>query len=157
MDSSFSIRVSVRFRDVDVLGHVNNAVYFTYMEQARTEYWMKLFDLHDLLEIRFIVAHAECDFKKSARMGDEIEVKIRTTSIGNSSFVWDYEIVNATTSELFAYGKTIQVYYDYKSQKSLPVPPDVRVKLMSFKPQRPQRPRSLKNIISSVVFAVFVV
>ena len=131
MGNSFTIRFAVRFRDVDVLGHVNNAVYFTYMEQARTEYWMRLFQVEDLNDISFIVVHAECDFKRPARMGDQIEVKIRTSSIGNSSFVWDYEILNAANSEMFARGKTIQVYYDYKNQKSLAVPADVRAKLMS--------------------------
>ena len=131
MGNPFTIRFAVRFRDVDVLGHVNNAVYFTYMEQARTEYWMRLFQVEDLNDISFIVVHAECDFKRPARMGDQIEVKIRTSSIGNSSFVWDYEILNAANSEMFARGKTIQVYYDYKNQKSLAVPADVRAKLMS--------------------------
>jgi acyl-CoA thioester hydrolase len=130
MASPFSIRFPVRFRDIDVLGHVNNAVYFTYMEQARTEYWMKVFEVGDLNGISFIVAHAECDFKKSARMGDEIQVTIKTTSIGKSSFVWDYEILNAANSELFARGKTIQVYFDYANQKSVPVPSDVRSKLL---------------------------
>ena len=131
MGNPFTIRFAVRFRDVDVLGHVNNAVYFTYMEQARTEYWMRLFQVEDLNDISFIVVHAECDFKRPARMGDQIEVKIRTSSIGNSSFVWGYEILNAANSEMFARGKTIQVYYDYKNQKSLAVPADVRAKLMS--------------------------
>lgn len=130
MASPFSIRFPVRFRDIDVLGHVNNAVYFTYMEQARTEYWMKVFEVEDLNGISFIVAHAECDFKKSARMGDEIQVTIKTSSIGKSSFVWDYEILNAANSELFARGKTIQVYFDYTTQKSVPVPSDVRSKLL---------------------------
>ena len=60
--SRFTIRIPVRFRDVDVLGHVNNAVYFTYMEQVRTEYWLHTFGLTKLEQLAFIVAHAECDF-----------------------------------------------------------------------------------------------
>jgi acyl-CoA thioester hydrolase len=127
----FSIRLRVRFRDVDVIGHVNNAVYFTYMEQARTEYWMQLFHLSDLNQISFIVAHAECDFKIPARFGDELEVSIRTTSVRNTSFVWEYEIRNVANSELMAAGKTIQVYYNYAQRKSVPVPADIREKLLS--------------------------
>ena len=133
MSNPFSIRFSVRFRDVDAIGHVNNAVYFTYMEQARTEYWMQLFGLDNLNRISFIVAHAECDFKVPAHFGDELEVSLRTSSVGNTSFVWDYEIRNAKTSELIAVGKTIQVYYDYKAQQSVPVPRDVRAKLLGHK------------------------
>jgi acyl-CoA thioester hydrolase len=130
-DRPFTIRFTVRFRDVDAIGHVNNAVYFTYMEQARTEYWVSLFHPANLSEIRFIVAHAECDFKIPAKYLDELEVSIRTSSVRNSSFVWDYEIRRTTTGELMASGKTIQVYYDYAAEKSMPVPPDVREKLLS--------------------------
>lgn len=131
MSNRFTIRFPVRFRDVDALGHVNNAVYFTYMESARTEYWMRLFGLKTLQEIHFIVAHAECDFKIAAKYGDEVEVTIWTSSVKNSSFVWDYEIRNVVTSEIIAIGKTIQVYYDYNSRESMPVPPDVRAKLLA--------------------------
>ena len=130
MNKRFAIRFTVRFRDVDVLGHVNNAVYFTYMEQARTEFWLYLFGLNNLSQISFIVAHAECDFRVPAKFQDELEVTIRTSSIGNTSFVWEYEIKNVKTGQLMANGKTIQVYYDYANQKGLPVPPDVRAKLM---------------------------
>jgi acyl-CoA thioester hydrolase len=131
MSEPFKVRFTVRFRDVDALGHVNNAVYFTYMETARTEYWLHTFGGESLEELSFIVAHAECDFKIPAHFGDEIEVAIRTTEIRNSSFVWDYEIRNARSEELLAHGKTIQVFYNYKTQKSSPVPPEVRLKLMA--------------------------
>lgn len=130
MSSRFTIRFTVRFRDVDVMGHVNNAVYFTYMETARTDYWIHLFGVKNLTDLSFIVARAECDFKAPARYGDEVEVSIWTSSIRNTSFVWDYEIRNAKTNEVFANGKTIQVYFDYSANKSAPVPADVRSKLM---------------------------
>ena len=131
MSSPFTIRFPVRFRDIDALGHVNNAVYFTYMESARTEYWMKIFGVEDLPKLGFIVAHAECDFRVPARYGNEIEVSLKTSSVRNSSFVWEYEIRNALTSEIFAVGKTIQVYYDYSKLKSAPVPDEVREKLLA--------------------------
>jgi acyl-CoA thioester hydrolase len=131
MSEPFTIRFPVRFRDVDVLGHVNNAVYFTYMESARTEYWEHLFGMSSLSQgLSFIVAHAECDFKVPALFGHQIAVTVHTSEIRNSSFDWEYEIKNAVTRELFAKGKTIQVFYDYKNKKSMVVPPDVRKKLM---------------------------
>jgi acyl-CoA thioester hydrolase len=87
MGGRFTIRFPVRFRDIDALGHVNNAVYFAYMESARTEYWAKLFEIQDLRDVKFIVAHAECDYKIAAKFGDELEVSVWTSSIKNSSFV----------------------------------------------------------------------
>jgi acyl-CoA thioester hydrolase len=130
MSEPFKVRFTVRFRDVDVLGHVNNAVYFTYMETARTEYWLHTFGSDSLQDLSFIVARAECDFKVPAHFGDEIEVSIRTAAIRNSSFDWLYEIRNVKSGELFAHGKTIQVFYNHKTQQSSPVPPEVRAKLM---------------------------
>ncbi len=127
----FSVRIPIRFRDIDALGHVNNAIYFTFMETARTEYWMSLFNLKKLDQLSFIVAHAECDFKIAAKFGDELDVSIRTTEVRNSSFVWEYTMRNAKTAELVATGKTIQVYYDYSTGKSVSVPPDVRAKLLN--------------------------
>src|SRR5687767_3030126 len=104
MGTRFSIRIPVRFRDIDALGHVNNSVYFTYMEQARTEYWMKLMDIRDLREVSFIVARAECDFKIAAKFGDQLEVSMFTTTIGNSSFIWEYEIRSVVNNQLMALG-----------------------------------------------------
>ncbi|HSP06883.1 MAG TPA: thioesterase family protein [Acidobacteriota bacterium] len=130
MSDPFTIRFPVRFRDVDVLGHVNNAVYFTYMETARTEFWLHTFAGEGPQDLSFIVAHAECDFKIPAHFGDEIEVSIRTTDIRNSSFDWVYEMRNAKNSELLAQGKTIQVFYNHETRTSSPVPPDVRSKLL---------------------------
>lgn len=132
MSRKFTIRFPVRFRDVDVLGHVNNAVYFTYMETARTEFWFNVFGAESLQELSFIVARAECDFKIPAHFGDELEVSIWTSSIGNSSFVWDYEIKNQKTNELLALGKTIQVYYNHKTKQSSAVPAEIRDKLISW-------------------------
>jgi acyl-CoA thioester hydrolase len=132
MSRRFTIRFPVRFRDVDVLGHVNNAVYFTYMETARTEFWIHVFGTASLHELSFIVARAECDFKAPAHFGDEIEVSVWTSSIGNSSFIWDYEIKNEKNGELLASGKTIQVYYNHKTKQSSPVPPDIKEKLISW-------------------------
>jgi acyl-CoA thioester hydrolase len=100
------------------------------MESARTAYWLKTFGGSSLQDLQFIVAHAECDYKIASRYGDELEVTIRTTDVRNSSFDWEYEIRNVKTSELVAKGKTIQVYYDYSEEKSAPVPPEVRAKLL---------------------------
>lgn len=132
MKPPFRIRFPVRFRDVDMMGHVNNSVYFTYMETARTELWIHLFG-EDALRgsSSFIVAHAECDFKVAARLGDEVEVSIRTSDIRRSSFDWQYEIRSEATGDLFARGKTIQVFFNYETQKGEPVPPEIREKLLN--------------------------
>ena len=80
MNISFSHPIEVRFRDCDPMGHVNNAVYLTYLEQARFAHWRALwgFTLEALPAGApgVILARAEVDYRKPARYGDMLEVRI---------------------------------------------------------------------------------
>ena len=89
----FTARVEVRFRDCDPMGHVNNAVYNTYLEVARFKYWRAVFG--DLVRggTSFIVARMEMDYRAPAEPGDELEVRLRVDGIGRSSFVIAAQIV----------------------------------------------------------------
>lgn len=120
----FSHRLDVRFRDCDALGHVNNAVYLTYLEQARFKHWRLLWGFG---EDRFpdpgvILARVECDFRAPARAGEELEVRIALAGIGRTSFTYDYEIVSLADGRLIATARTVQVAYDYSQSKPVPVP-----------------------------------
>jgi acyl-CoA thioester hydrolase len=120
--------VEVRFRDVDAMKVVNNAVYFTYLEQARLAYWLAAVGSQRLDEIQVIVAHAECDYRSPATLGDPLEVRIRVSSVGRSSFVCEYEVVDVRDERQVATARTVQVMYDYKTSKVIPVPDDVRTR-----------------------------
>ncbi len=125
-------RVQVRFRDCDPMGHANNAVYFTYVEQARFAYWREVIHVpHDATR-SFIIARAECDYKSPARPGEWLDVWIRTVSIGRSSFVLQYEILSADNGRMVAVARTVQVMFDYEAGRSIPVPDDVVRKLEAF-------------------------
>ena len=88
---NFSIDLEVRFRDLDALGHVNNAVYLTYFEVARMHYWKKVFSENPYLNILFLVVRSECDYRSQARLGEILRVAVRISEIRNSSFVLDYQ------------------------------------------------------------------
>src|SRR5436190_16861988 len=94
-------RLSVRFRDCDAMGHVNHAVYFTYLEQCRLTFWRELTG-GPSPHTRVIVARAECDYRAPAHFGDELEVRLNVGDVGRTSFGLTYEIVNATTSQKLA-------------------------------------------------------
>src|SRR5439155_9779495 len=94
-------RLMVRFRDCDAMGHVNHAVYFTYFEQCRLTCWRELTG-EPTPYTRVIIARAECDYRAPAHFGDELEVGLKVTAIGRSSFTLAYEIVNAKDSRLIA-------------------------------------------------------
>jgi acyl-CoA thioester hydrolase len=131
MAHSFSHRIEVRFRDCDALGHVNNAVYLTYLEQARLFHWRTLwgFGLNVSSSMPgVIMARAEIDFKKQVTYGETLDVTITVAAIGRTSFTYDYAILNAA-GELVASARTVQVMYDYATGRPTPIPDDIRAKL----------------------------
>ena len=128
IDFAFRHRLSVRFRDCDAMGHVNHAVYFTYLEQCRLTFWRELTGTPSP-HTRVIIARAECDYRSPAHFGDELEVRLDIDAIGRSSFTLVYAIVKAGGEQLVATGRTVLVSYDYETGSSVPLPPATRLLL----------------------------
>ncbi len=126
---TFSHPIEVRFRDCDPMGHVNHAVYLSYLEQARFAFWRTVIGAKGIDETGFILARAECDYRSAATLGDPLEVRLRVTAIGRSSFTFEYDVVDTAHDRLVASARTVQVTYDYRAQKSVPIPDDLRGKL----------------------------
>jgi acyl-CoA thioester hydrolase len=119
----FSHRLEVRFRDCDPLGHVNNAVYLTYLEQARINHWraIGLAQPGDRAAVPgVILARVEIDYRRPAVYGDILEVRVGVAAIGRTSFTYEYEIVD-TNAQLVASARTVLVRYDYAAGKPVPV------------------------------------
>ena len=130
----FRHQLVVRFRDCDALGHVNNAVYFTYFEQARFHHWLSLgYDLRALSPgvPGFILARAECNFEAQATYGDELEVRLTVAGLGRTSFTYDYELVKVETGERVASARSVQVCFDYGTQTPVPIPEELRRQLVN--------------------------
>ena len=119
------LRQQVRFRDCDPLGHVNNAVYLTYLENSRFALW-KAQGVEGV-----ILARAEVDYRSQSRYGDELEVRVRLEGFGRSSFRYAYEIVDLPTGRLVVAAKTVQVHFDYVKQVPMPLSEDTRLKLQT--------------------------
>ena len=126
--TTFEHELEVRFRDCDGLGHVNNAVYLTYLEQARVAFWQRLTGVSGIPR-SFIVARVECDYRVQATAGDRLIVRLRVAAVGKSSFTFEYEIVTGRTREVVAAARTVQVMYDDQAARSIPVPDDIRARL----------------------------
>ena len=112
----FVHRDTVRFRDVDSMGHVNNAVYLTYLEDARIAFLRPLGA--DVPEM--ILARVEIDFRAPLRMGDEIEIGVRPSGVGTKSFELEYEVRSGDT--VAAEARTVIVSFDYETGQSVEVP-----------------------------------
>jgi acyl-CoA thioester hydrolase len=128
----FIHRLEVRFRDCDPMGHANNAVYLTYLEQTRFSHWRSLwgFGTPQLPPGRpgVILARVECDYKRPAKYGDTLEVRMTIAELGHTSFHYEYEIVDQEGKTVLT-AKTVQVMYDYAAEKPVPIPDDIRALL----------------------------
>jgi len=114
------------------MGHVNHAVYFTYLEQCRLTFWRELTG-GPSPHTRVIVARAECDYRAPAHFGDELEIRLNVADIGRTSFGLTYEIVNVATGQRLADGKTVMVCYDYAAAKPMAIPHATRALLEKLK------------------------
>lgn len=137
-DFPLALPVEVRFRDLDAMGHVNNAVYFSYLEQARTRYWLTLLPgsippegITDMRRLGFILVHAECDFASPAHLSETLLVGCRISEMGRTSFACDYRIVSGAAStdvgaRLVATARTVQVLYDWAERRPIPISDELR-------------------------------
>ena len=121
--------VRVIWRDLDAAGHVNNAVYFTYMESARTACFLEIRGGKSWQDLDIILARTSCDFRSAATMHEKLRVTVRPTRVGGSSFGLAYAIQAVADGRLVAEGESVQVMYDYKAGKPKQIPDDVRAKL----------------------------
>lgn len=121
--------VRVIWRDLDAAGHVNNAVYFTYMESARTACFLEMRGGKAWQDLDIILARISCDFRSPATMNETLRVTLKPTRIGGSSFGLAYAIHAAADGRLVAEGESVQVMYDYKAGKAKPIPAEIREKL----------------------------
>ena len=126
--------ITVRTRDIDAWGHVNNAVYFTYLEMARLDYFRKVLlqdqQLRSLSSIGIILAEISCQFKQPIFFGQPVLVGTRVVEIGNSSFHVEHRI--EADGQLAALGKAVSVHYDYETGMSVPVPDRLKVRVEAF-------------------------
>lgn len=124
--------LEMRWSDCDMLGHVNNAVYLTYGEQARTYYCENLD--WDWMTHGIILAQVEVNFRKPLLLKDKPFVYSRTTRMGNKSFDMEYIIVDEknATPEIVAEMKATLVMLNYKTGITFPIPSEVREKIMKF-------------------------
>ena len=119
--------IKVIFRDLDGMRHVNHAVYLSYAEAARNEYWIAVTGIRDVSEYDFVLAELTARYHAPAGLGDELIVGCRVTELRRSSFIMEHEIHNARTGELMFEMKSVQVMFDYEKGKSMPIS-DVRRK-----------------------------
>lgn len=128
--------IQVRFKDVDMMGHINNAEYFSYVELARLKYFDEVVgqasDWHD--QHGLIMAHFEIDFRNAGKFDDKIFIYTRCSKLGTKSFELSWVIAREkdVSEEIIAEGKTVIACYDYQTGKSVEIPQERRILLQEY-------------------------
>ncbi len=133
----FHHRIDVRFRDLDALGHVNNAVYATYLESARIGYYQQLTG-GSLDRLGIILAELTIRYKVPAHFGDELVVGVRVSRIGGKSFTMEYAIARAQDGALIATAQSVLVAYDYAAGHSVPVSDEFKARVAELQGGMPE-------------------
>lgn len=119
-----------RFSDTDALGHISNTAFPIWFEEARTP----LFEIyHPSLEVKswpLIIARIELDLLAQTYWGENIEIKTHISKLGNSSCEVTHEAWQ--NNKMVAKGLAVMIYFDYETEKSIPIPDGIRSKLTAY-------------------------
>ena len=118
---TFIHEIHPRFRDLDALGHVNNAVLVTFLEQARFHWWRGYLAGRPFEAEGFLIARVEADYKIPILLEDQVRIEVRCTKVGNTSFELAYRVLRGADGAVFAEAKTIQVMLDFTTQRPVPL------------------------------------
>lgn len=119
----------VRFSDIDSAGHVNNATYLTYFEQARIHFFNTIIGrTWDWNETGIIVARNEIDYLRPVLFGNEIRIHVGCSHVGQTSFTLTYTLVKLTKEgdEVMARGSSVLVCFNHLEQRKKPIPENWR-------------------------------
>ena len=117
--------IEVRYGDLDPQGHLNNAKYLTYFEQARVHYFIHLglfTEDQSFMDLSEILAEVRVTFHAPVQFGMPIKVGVHISKLGNKSMTMEQNIVHAESGEVLASGQVILVAFDYHQNKTIPIP-----------------------------------
>lgn len=132
-DFKHSIPVQLRFNDIDILGHLNNIVYFALYDLAKARFLQEIQkeDI-DFRRVECVIANINCTYIKQIVFGEEIEVKSRCIRLGERSFTLQQCLVEVPTQEVRSVCETVMVSFDPATGKSAPMRPEFRQALLEY-------------------------
>lgn len=120
---------TIRYNDLDPLGHVNNAVYSTFLEAGRTGFLQPLFDEHKHLNVDVVLARIILDYRRELRYPGAVDIGTAVKRIGNKSAVFVNAVFEKDTDICSASGEAYLVFFDLVGRKSMVPPPKIRAAL----------------------------
>jgi acyl-CoA thioester hydrolase len=125
----------VEFRDLDGLGHVNNAVYLNYLESAKIGYFREVVGVTELSDLG-IVADVKIAFRSPAFLGETIAIGTRVARVGTKSIDWEFEL-RGPDERMIAEASSVHVAFDYGPRQPTAVPDEWRRKIEAFEAKTP--------------------
>ncbi|WP_129115666.1 acyl-CoA thioesterase [Halegenticoccus tardaugens] len=122
----YTADVQVRFADIDAMHHVNNAVYATFLEEARSAYFRDVLD-RSLVDADTVLASLSIDYRSPITHGQSVTVDVSASDLGTSSIPMEYEV--RADGDLAAIAETVQVVFDRETGKSRPIPDEWRERI----------------------------
>ena len=127
------VPVAVQFRDLDAMRHVNNAVYFSYLENARVAYVQTVAGRAvDLDDLRIVVVEAACRYRSPALLGETLDVGIRVSHMRRSSFAFEYAVCSQADGRLVAEARTVQSAFDHHAGRMIAIAPAFRAQVERY-------------------------
>ncbi len=142
--------IEVRFRDIDALGHVNNAVYFSYVEQARVRYLAEVLGLDVTQRFPLILARVEIDYTAPILLTEPVEVASRVDWVGRTSFAMSHRLIAGEERREAARCESVIVAYDYGVARPMPVPQEWREAMTAHEGRSLERPSAGADATASV-------
>ena len=130
---SHSTKVQIRFNDIDIMGHVNNAIHQYYFDYAKMIYFNTTLGKEiDWKETGIVLANIVIDYFAPIFLEEEIEVLTKVIKTGNKSFEIKQQIVNSKTSEIKSESISTMVCFNYYSKSSINIPNEWKEKFANF-------------------------
>jgi acyl-CoA thioester hydrolase len=124
-------RMPIRWGDMDAMGHVNNTVYFRFMEQARISWFSALVPEDEAWKSTgIVIANASCNYKRAITYPGLVEVRLYCGTPGGSSLPTFYELRVDSDPVPYADGAALVVFVNMKTQKAARIPDEIREQLL---------------------------
>ena len=117
--------IQIRFGDVDMLGHVNNAQVHHFFDLGKTDYFRTVLGIREMRTGRgLILARTQTDFFAQTRFEEPVAVQTRVCKIGSKSLTLEHKLVNTVTGEIKAACEAVLVAFDFPGNVSVEIPVD---------------------------------
>ena len=127
-----SMPTQIRFSDVDQLGHVNNSVYFSLYDLAKTTYIRRVLGSIDLSKLAIVVANINANFLAPVFFTDNLEIRTAVVHLGHKSFTLLQQAVTTDTNEVKCECRTVMVGYSVQEQAPAEIPLEYKEAICAF-------------------------